>query len=592
MCKNREMLEPRTRAARQVWGPGPALKIAAVAAVLAAACLRYRNPLQPMTRLMGIQTAEYAFIFLTSLAFIVIYAGFAERLRLHRIFRVPGLIWLSAILLFPCAYRLGTYQFGGFDEGLLVHAASYYAQGFKPYADFPCTMPPLFMACIRWDVKLLGLHWASLLFLSAIFATLTSLWTFALLRCAAVPRHWALVITICVEASTMLTAPFWWYNNSSCLSVVLLLLSVLACLQKPERWLPWLSLAFSLAMVLSSKPNALPACLMVLALLATKNKWQWTKTLSACFIALGLFVLVCYAAQMPPGDLLRSYAEVAKLRGSPLGLTPFRQMAWPESYFQFLFTIMNAYCFAILLRLAVRREPNRWRQIGACTIAAAAALLMACTNAEFKHSDLSILLTAAAFLCLRPWEGAEPSTTRKTVLAGFLTVSIVMSAFFCATHYRIYLIGERMFYELLPTRTIQSGFFCGLQAGPRLQMVLSQSAEALSRYPSKKVFFGPRMEFEYAVFNKPLMAGMPLLWDTGNLLSGERLLPMLLTFQQEDPDLLIFLKDDYTRMESVGYYVKNTATYERIDSFSELTVYVRKRGVPISFVKVPRQALP
>jgi len=498
---------------------------------------------------------------------------------------------LFAQLPFEFGFLFGI-QFGGFDEGLLVHAANYYAQGFKPYVDFPCTMPPFFMACIRGDVKLFGLKWASLLFLPAIFATLTTLWSFVLLRRAAVPRHWALVISVCVEASTMLTIPFWWYNNSSYLPVVLLLLSVLACLQKSKQWLSWISLPLSLAMVLGSKPNVLPACLMVLVLLVTKDKRQWTKTISACVIALGLFLLVCYAAQMPLTDLLHSYAEVAALRGSPLELVPFRQMAPTERNFQYLFTILNALSFAVLFIVSERRQPDRWRQIVVCTIAAATALLMACTNAESKHSDLSILLVAAAFLCLRPWDGEEPGAVRKIVLVGFLAVSLVMSAFFCATHLRIHLIGEGQYYELLPTQTIQSGFFSGLQAGPRLQRVLSQSGEALSIYPAKTVFFGPRMEFEYAVFNKPLMRGMPLLWDTNTLFSRDRILPMLLTFQQEDPDLLIFLKDDYTRMEAVGFYISHTRTYQRIDSFGELTVYIRRREVPISYVQVFRQANP
>jgi hypothetical protein len=592
VCKNRKMLELRMRHGRQIWGTRSALRIAAVAVVLAAACLRFRSFHQATTRLAAIQAAEYAFIIFISVALIVLYAGFAGRWRLHRFFCAPELIWLSAILIYPAVYKLGTYQFGGFDEGLLVHAANYYAQGFKPYADFPCTMPPFFMACIRWDVKLLGLRWVSLLFLPAMFATLTSLWSFGLLRCAAVPRHWALAIIVCVEACTMLTIPFWWYNNSSYIAVVLLLLSVLACLQGPKQWLPWISLPLSLAMVLGSKPNVLPACLMVLVLLATKDKRQWAKTLAAGAIALGLFLLVCYAAQMPLTDLLHSYAEVAKLRGSPLSLVPFHRMAWPERDFQYLFTILNVLGFAALLAVSVRRQPKRWRQLAVCTIATATALLMACTNAESKHSDLSILLTAAAFLCLRPWKNTEPGARRKTVLASFLIVSLVMSALFCFTHLRIYLIGEGTYYELLPTRTIQSGFFAGLRAGPRLQRVLAQSEEVLSRYPAKTVFFGPRVEFEYAVFNQPLIPGMPLLWDTGNLFPRERLLRMLLTFQRADPDLLIFLKDDYTRMELVGFYIEHTNTYQRIDSFGELTVYVRKREVPISYVQIPQESLP
>ena len=56
------MLEPRTRKGYQLWGTGPALRIAAVAALLAAACLRFRYAHHSMARLAAIQAREYGFI--------------------------------------------------------------------------------------------------------------------------------------------------------------------------------------------------------------------------------------------------------------------------------------------------------------------------------------------------------------------------------------------------------------------------------------------------------------------------------------------------------------------------------------------------
>jgi hypothetical protein len=586
------MLEIRTRKGHLIWGTGPALRIAAVASAVAIAALCFRSSLLPMMRLAATQAAEYTFIFFASIALIALYAGFAERWRLHRFFQSPLLIFPSAALLAAGVYKLGMHQFGGFDEGLLVHAATYYAQGFKPYIDFPCTMPPLFMASIRGCVTLFGLHWSSLALMTAAFAALTSLWMFTILRSAAVPRHWALAVTICVEISTILVAPFWWYNNTSYLPVVLLLISVLACLQQPKQWLPWISLSLSLAMVLAAKPNVEPACLMVLVLLATTDKSQWLKTFSSCAGALALAWSICNAAQMPPAALLNSYTEIAKLRGNPLAMVPFRHMEWPESEFQFLFLFVNALCFALLLAISARRQPREWRQLSVCAIAALTSLLLACTNAEFKSSDLSILLVAATFLFLRPWQPQELSARRKTVLAGWLIVFLVTSGFFAVIHLRILLIGEGLFYEPFPTTKVQSGFFSGLEAGPGLQKTLSQIATVLSMYPAKTVFFGPRIEFAYAQFNKPLTPRMPLLWDPGNLFSYSRFPRLLLTFQQQNPDLLIFLKEDYSLMGPVGIYIRNTATYRRIDTFSQLTIYVRKNEVPITFVRIPASSPP
>jgi hypothetical protein len=119
-----------------------------------------------------------------------------------------------------------------------------------------------------------------------------------------------------------------------------------------------------------------------------------------------------------------------------------------------------------------------------------------------------------------------------------------------------------------------------------LQRVLRQTELALERYPAKTVFFGPRMEFGYAVFGRRPLEGLPLLWDPGNMFSPERLPALLLRFQQHDPDVLIFVKNDFTRMGIVGYYIQRSATYRRDESFSDITVFVRDRTVPISFIRI------
>jgi hypothetical protein len=581
------MLEIRTRKGELLWGKGPAIGIAALATIIAGAALYYRSSLLPMIRLDEIQSAEYLFVLFASMALIALYAGFAESWQLHRLFVFPGLIFPSTALLFAGVYKLGMHQFGGWDEDLLVHAATYYTQGLRPYLDFPCTMPPLFMATIRWSVKLLGLRWSSFALIPATFSALTSLWIFGLLRRVAVRPHWALVVTICVEMCTMLMEPFWWYNNASCIAVVLLFLSVLACLQRQSPMLSWISLCLSLAIVLASKPNVAPACLMVAVLFLAEDKRQCKKTLLACAGALVLAVLVCYAAQMPPDALLHSYAEAAKLRGSPLSMIPFKQLGWPEGVFQGIFVVVNALSFIALLVISAKRRPGNWRVLSVCAIAALSALLMACTNADLKNSDLSILLVAVCILCLCPWEMKDASAGRKTVLASWLCVFLVMAGFFSVIHLRVLLIGEGLYYEPVPTKTIQGGFFSGLEAGPRLQRVLHQTGEVLSILPSERVFFGPRLEFAYAAFGKPVTPGMPLVWDAGNLFSPARIPSLLLTIQKRDPDLLIFKKGDYTGMGLAAFYITTSEAYQRINNFSELTVYVRKKEVPVTYIRIP-----
>jgi hypothetical protein len=566
------------------WKQSLALALVILGFTVAVAAIFYRSSLLPAWRDWRIQAAEYIFILSASIALIALYAGFAQRWNLRKCFEFPGLIFPSALLLAAGVYKLGMHQFGGWDQGLLVHAGTYYAQGFKPYVDFPCSMPPLFMAGVRFGVSLLGLKWSSFSFLAAAFTALTTLWIFALLRAASMPRHVAIAVTICAELSTMWVTPFWWFNNTSAVSVVLLFLSVLACLRQPKPLLHWVSLSLSLGMVLASKPNDLPACLMVLALVATTDKQQWAKTLAACAGALAIFLAICRGANMPLRDLLNSYAEIGKLRGSPLLMLPIRALERPERNFQIGLILLAALCFAVLLTLSVKRYRCPWPTFFVFLIAGVTSMEMTFTNSEIKTSDLCVILIAAVFLCINHWKVQEVSATRRVLLAGWLSVFLVMSGFLAVIHLRTLSIGELMFYEPLPTTTIQSGFFAGLEAGPRLQRVLRQTEMTLSYYPSQKVFFGPRMESMYAAFNKPVTPGMPLLWDPGNLFPKERLPGMVATFQQDDPDLLIFLKDDSTRMDIMFDYIARSGAYAYSEDLSDITVFVRQKQVRVTDV--------
>jgi hypothetical protein len=553
----------------------------------AAGCLVERYHLMPAPRGAEIITLEYGFISCTSLALIAVYAGYADyagRLRLHRVFAVPLLIFPLALTLALAVYVYGMHQFGGWDEGLIVHSAVYYAHGFRPYADFPCPMPPLFMAGIRLAVAAPGLRWASLSLLAAGFAAVTCVWIYGLLQGLGVPRHWALALTLAVEASTMFLIPFWWFNNSSPIAVVLLLLSVVACLRKPEAWYPWISLAASLGMVITAKPNVVPAAAMALALFADRSRPQLAKAAAGCLGAAAVAFLICRAAQMPPAEILHAYRELAQLRGSPLLLFPFRGMPQPERAFQLIFSAVLLLYFAVLAVRAIRRAKGQWRVIAACAIAGLTTLYMVFTNSEYKTSDLCVGLVACAVLFLPAREGAEAPPGAWPALASMTIVFLVMSGFLGLLHTRILSIGQGSYYEPLPTQTIRSGFFTGLEASPRLESVISQTETALSWVPHGKVFFGPRVEFEYAVFNRTPLRGLPLLWDTGVYYSRRRLPALIRSFQEHDPDLLIFLKDDFTRMDAMAYYVLTTPTYQRIDDFHDITVFVRRRNVPLSYV--------
>jgi hypothetical protein len=261
---------------------------------------------------------------------------------------------------------------------------------------------------------------------------------------------------------------------------------------------------------------------------------------------------------------------------------------WPTGELLAIYILPFLFILAVLIVREARRQPRYWRYCAICAIAGLASVEMLCTNTELKSNDLAPAAAAIALLCLRPWdEGSAISRGRKTLLAGLLSLLFVFSGHFALTHVRIEAIGPGKYYEALPTETIRDGYFRGVEAGPRLRRVLSQTQAVLSSHPARRIFFGPRMEFGYAAFQIAPLRRMPLLWDPGNMYSPNRILQFLRGFQEQDPELLIFLKGDYTRMGPLGFYLQHTATYSRIDEYSELTVFCRRKEVPVTYVNLP-----
>ena len=582
------MMHTQRRAALR-WSRGSAVRVAVVSLLMAAGALRYRAFLMPMARLESIQATEYVFVLFATLAITAIYAGFGERLRPERLLDGRGLIFVAAPLVSVVVYHQGMHQFGGFDEGLVAHVAAFYRLGMRPYADFLCAVPPFFMAGIRADVLLGGLRWGHLQLLSAGFAGVTTLWLYGLLRALRLPRYWALLLTLMVELCVMVSAPFWWYNNTSIVAATLVFLSVLVCLERPELTAAWLSLAVAVGMVLAAKPNTLPVLGLLVLFFWRPVRGQRLRAGLVVGCGVVLAAGIGHFAQMPLRPMLASYAEVASLRANIFSLVPLHQMEWPEEDLQIIVLGMCAVGFAAALFGTLIRRPRDLRGDAACAIAGVASLLMGATNGEWKHTDLSLLLLAVLLLRLRPWE-EEPADgfhVHSSWRVGWLAAFLVMGVYFSALHLRIWGIGERMFFEPLPTQTLHGGFFDGLEAGPRLVRVQTEVRQVLEAHPGARVFFGPRMEFEYAAMDRPPLRGMPLVWDSHNMFSPERLPELLQRIQQYDPDVMIFLKKDFTRMGVVSYYIQRTATYRRDESNPEITVFVRDRTVPVSPIRLP-----
>jgi hypothetical protein len=547
------------------------------AAVLAVACLIWHAKLEPSMRGGQLALLEYGFIFLSTISLFNLYRCSSVRLHLRRILETPWLIFVCAAFLFFSIRRLGMHQFGGFDESFLVNITYHYLKGFRPIADWPSPMPPLFMAGLALIAHFQPFRFFSFSLFNAVFAVITCFWIFGLLRMVRIERHWALAITVAIELSTAFVLPFWWYNNSTSLVVILLLLSVIACEQEPHRFLPWLSLSASFGMVICAKPNVAFMWMVPFVLLLDARKSQWLKTVLSCLSAVVIALSICTVARISPAGLIGAYAEAAKLRGNPLLMLPFRGGGpyFVDNLVEAVIAGVLVMCTVDLLAKTIQKQQRCWPLLLACSITAFTCLEMVSTNRELKMVDLVVMLVVLFVLVT-----ATPGTidlNAKPVLVPIIVLFIVWSGYLGLTHMRILGIGQGFFYEPLPTHRIESGFLAGLQAGPRLIRIQDQVADALSRHPADKVFFGPLLEFEYPVFQKDVIPSLPVQWDPGNQYSPAREPELLENFKREDPDLLIILKHDYIGLENIADYIQHAPIYEIDDSYSEITLYIRKK---------------
>lgn len=553
--------------------------IAAIAGIVAAVLAHLqRLSLMPAMRGPRVIWAEYLFAGAAAMALLCMHGALGRRLRLGRLLELPGLpIPIAAVLAFFVA-RLGMHQFGGWDEGLIVHAATYYQHGFRPFVDFPCSMPPFFMAGIRFAALVLGMKWSSFALLSAMYAALTFLWMYWLMLAAGLPRRWALALSLAVELSTMFVEPFWWYNNTTSLAAVLLLVNVAACLRNGTASTVWISLAGALGLVLTAKPNAALALPMAAILFLGKDCGQRRKALLSGIGGVCAAWLICHAAQLPVEKLLHAYAEVGKLRGNPLAMLPIHQLASPERQF----TLVLA---GLVFAIAVAALISAWRRncasrylVAACALAVLTSVEMTATNATIKVTDLC--LAVVPIVLLR--EGLALRKPGRFAVAGILSLFAVLPCYFGLLHIRILEIGYGRYYQSLPTEMLHGGFFNGLEASPCLVSVQQQVQDALNRYPSQRVLFGPRMEMEYAAFQREPLPGIPLLWDTGILYSRERIPELFQTLRGLDPQLIVLRKHDATGMDAIILYLRASGVYQLVDDYSEITLLVHRPNAPFA----------
>lgn len=102
-----------------------------------------------------------------------------------------------------------------------------------------------------------------------------------------------------------------------------------------------------------------------------------------------------------------------------------------------------------------------------------------------------------------------------------------------------------------------------------------RSVDRLLAAEQGAVFFGPRLEFMYAMFERPSPRGLPIWWHPGTSFALADTALVADRWSRARFDLLVFLRDDYARMPA-EVIDRIRRDYVRDQTDPELTLWRRR----------------
>ena len=528
-------------------------------------------------------------------------------LRALRLINRDALIgWTSEIaallVLVVAIVVFGNWHFGGFDQSVIVGAGYRFWEGQQPYRDFVMTVPVLFYVGAGLAFFCFGVSWLALICATAAYAAMTYVGIMWGLKRLGLSRSWAIAVAFTAEAMSMVLVAYWWYNPITAIAVAMFLVSTLVVLRQSGDWPGWLAWTGAAALVALAKPNSAGVVLAGSGLAFALRPSARKPFLRFSCLAVVIDLVILDAISVSPREVVASYVGAAG-RGLP-SLERFVQDTPPDLLWLAVLliaaTLLPWVCGTLAaaaaaggVRIGQPRLPGRlpaseWILF---TSGAVAGTLAFFTNGEIKAADLPMLFMPVALSTLL----REPASTRwKNYLLSLMVLLSLTGFVLGANRARVRLIGPGAFYQLPAWGGFgwYAPFFEHLREGYNLHAVMAATSELMAHLrtragPRPKVFFGPRMEFNYAVHSIESPRGLPLFWHEGVGYPAHLRGAVVNAFRSNDFDLCIFLRGDFTYMPAEILSCLE-ADYHRFDTHA-LTIFCRDTElVPGGFDNGPR----
>jgi len=437
---------------------------------------------------------------------------------------------------------------GSYDLAPLIDLQHRLHSSQIPGRDFIVTWPPLLIGAVRL-VSGGTLHWIDLTVINVVAAT-ACLVSLLLLTTR---RDQALLLAALVAIPLLYTNHIWHSSLSQYAAMVSVCAVDRFVREAQPRWMNVI-LALSGAILLLGKQNvAVPLYLVATAILAVHAKRGLVAWLTAPLWACG-FVL---SLGMPITTVLESYVTVAG-RAQPSQLMFTRLFAIPS-----VVAALALASTAVVVSVVASRPERRLREapVQLALAVIAVGLIPLFTDWDAKLNAVPLVLLGALLL------GRDAPARSFRALCFAITA---LAAVFGFTRERMRYVGP--FFEPTMDRVVVGGYFDGLHTGPWAAGVIEELGR-VSR-GAKRPFFGPRIEFGYALTGAPSPRGFPLWWHGGTSYRWSDEPVIVQRFIAADFDTLIFLPGDRTRMPT-EILLHIAREYRPREGSPFLEVYVR-----------------
>lgn len=478
-------------------------------------------------------------------------------------------------------FYFGNQQFGAWDFGCLIDTGWRQVLGQRPYVDFITPNPPAFNLGIYWAFRVFGVNWNAQIFAIIIFAVATFLWMYWLLRRFSASPEASLFTAFTVEAVTVLSVCFWWYNDTTAVMAAIFFLSAGLCAWRaiaapvPNRTTEWVSYAISLGLLSLMKPNTAGLLLFPTVFLLFIIEYSWRRVAAFTLLGSAFTILLLLANHVSIAAMLASYRAASIERG---GLNTFgiAGLSVKGKVILFLWTSVLASPLCYLLpRIRTASRNAQWRVLAFLSLllfAVPLTLYGMATNNDFKDSETSVLIVACALVSLVfRWTGGK---VRMAFLA-FLVALVGANLYYGISRQRVFGIGNHAFYQYGAADVpVRDGFFRDLESTRHFADVQAEIARAKTSFPGP-VFLGPRLEFDNAVFRIPSPNHWPIYYQPGTSVARKDISHLTQVWKCHDFTTLVFLKNDRTFYPDELLNAINE-NYVQQFGFNDIDVYVRR----------------